>query len=357
MGKEHLHLLAQPHRDRVLLGLGSIAGDLPGIFMFFTGDLSRIYFGAALHLGWAGLAGVFQSLVFGNAFACGFPVRIGIVAADQLNITQPAVSRSLKELEDMLDSQLFDRVGRGLRLNEAGRIFQRHGSAAMTELMRGQSRLAKDGGLSARLSVGALPTASTDLLPHAALRFREEVPNVRLHILTGPNWLLFNQLRDGTLDLVVGRMPEKKAATGVTFQQLYIEDVVLVCRPGHPILGSSTPDTEIGQFPLVLPPKGAVIAATVERYLSSIGLPEMRGDIETVGLPVGRRVVQNSDLLWFISRGVVADELRLGTLIAVDLASPLLSGPVGISVSRSSPLSVERSVLSECLRVCASEMV
>lgn len=278
------------------------------------------------------------------------------IAADRLHVTQPAVSRSLKELENMLGAQLFDRVGRGLRLNEAGRIFQSHAAASMTELMRGHDRLAKNGGASIRLSVGALPTASTDLLPRAALRFRQEAPNVRLHILTGPNWLLFNQLREGALDLVVGRMPEGDTASGVTFQQLYIEDVVIVCRPDHPILESTVPEDGVKQFPLILPPKGAVISGTVDRYLSSIGLPEMRGDFETVALPVGRKIVQSSDMLWFISRGVVAEELGLGTLIAVDLSSPLLSGPVGISVSRSAPLSVERSVLSECLRLCANDM-
>lgn len=276
-------------------------------------------------------------------------------AAEHLNITQPAVSRSLRELEEMLGTPLFDRVGRGLSLNQAGRVFQSHAAASMLELMRGRDRLAKEGVARARLSVGALPTASTGLLPRAALRFHEQAPHVRLHILTGPNWLLFNQLRDGALDLVVGRMPEGEAAGGVTFQQLYIEDVVLVCRPGHAILGKARPNEALAQSPLVLPPKGAVISATVERYLASIGLPEMRGVFETVSLPVGRRIVQSSDMLWFISRGVVADELAHGTLVAVDLASPLLSGPVGISVSRSAPLSVERSLLAECLRLSVAE--
>lgn len=272
------------------------------------------------------------------------------IAADRLNITQPAVSRSLKELEEMLGAPLFDRVGRGLRLNEAGRVFQSHASASMVELMRGRDRLAKDGELATRLSIGVLPTAATDLLPRAALSFREEMPHVRLHILTGPNWLLFNQLREGTLDLVVGRMPEKEAATGVTFQQLYIEDVVLVCRPEHPLLAQANPEVQIADYPLILPPGGAVISQTVERYLASIGLPEMRGAFETVALPVGRKIVCISDAIWFISRGVVADELATGTLEAVELASPLLSGPVGVSEARSAPINVARSVLAQCLR-------
>ncbi|WP_293574385.1 LysR family transcriptional regulator [Phaeobacter sp.] len=140
-------------------------------------------------------------------------------AANHLNITQPAVSRTIKDLESMVDAALFDRVGRRLQLNEAGKMFQAHAGASMIELMRARDRVARTEELSARLSVGVLPTAAADLLPRAALAFREEMPHVRLHILTGPNWLLFNQLRDGALDLVVGRMPEKEVSQGVTFKQ------------------------------------------------------------------------------------------------------------------------------------------
>lgn len=271
-------------------------------------------------------------------------------AANRLNITQPAVSRSLKELEAILERPLFDRIGRGLRLNEAGRVYQTHASASMVELLRGKSRLSRSGSVTSRLSIGVLPTAATDLLPRAASLFFKEMPNVRLHVLTGPNWLLFNQLRDGQLDVVVGRMPESDAATGITFQQLYIENVVLVCRPGHPILSVKEPETVLADYSLVMPPRGAVISQTVDRYLASMGLPELRGAIETVALPVGRKFVRLTDALWFISSGVVADELENGTLIKVELSSPLLSGPVGVSYAQAAPMSVERSVLSECLR-------
>ena len=277
------------------------------------------------------------------------------LAADRLMITQPAVSRSLKELEQILGVQLFDRIGRQLRLNESGKVFQGHASASITELMRGAERLTTDGELTKRLSIGVLPTAATDLVPRAAMAFREEMSHVRLRIQTGPNWLLFNQLRDGYVDLVVGRMPERDARTGVTFQQLYTEDVVLVCRPGHPILFGPVLEQSIKNYTLILPPQGTVISQTVERYLASIGLPEFRAAYETVALPVGRKLVCLSDALWFISRGVVADELTAGTLIVVDLSSPMLSGPVGFSVAQSAPINVERRVFAECLKFAASQ--
>ncbi|MEM0948036.1 MAG: LysR substrate-binding domain-containing protein [Pseudomonadota bacterium] len=275
-------------------------------------------------------------------------------AAEALNISQPAVSRSLRELEDILGTELFDRVGRGLRLNAAGRIFQSHTASALVELVRGRERVRTDRLRETRLSVGVLPTAAGDLAPRAALAFHTERPNTRLHVVTGPNWLLFNQLRERKLDLVVGRMPEQSNLKGLSFEQLYLETVVLVCRPGHPILNTSTIGFALGEYPLILPPSGAVIAGTVTRYLASIGLPEMRGAFETVALPVGRRIVEGSDTLWFISRGVVEDELESGRLAAVTLDSPLLSGPVGISQVDAAGISVERRLFIECLRAAVA---
>jgi hypothetical protein len=67
-----------------LLCLGNITGNLSGVFMFFAGDGSEVSVGAAFRFRWAGLAGVFQSQVLGDAFACGFTVRIRIIAPELL---------------------------------------------------------------------------------------------------------------------------------------------------------------------------------------------------------------------------------------------------------------------------------
>lgn len=277
-------------------------------------------------------------------------------AAKDLNVTQPAVSRSLKELEGILGTPLFDRIGRGLKLNEAGRVFQAHANAAMVELIRGHDRVVRQGAQTQRLSIGVLPTAATELVPQAALLFHAQMPNVRTHILTGPNWLLFDQLRAGRVDLVVGRMPENEAAVGVSFHQLYTEEVVIACRSGHPILGHVRPETEIADYPVIMPPRGAMIASSVERYLTSIGLPELRGIFETVALPIGRKLVARSDALWFISQGVVADDVADGGLACLALASPILSGPVGISVTRAAPINAARATFFDALVKVAQEI-
>lgn len=287
--------------------------------------------------------------------------RMGSVAAaaESLGVSQPAVSKTLRELEEILGAALFDRAERKLKLNASGRAFQKFAGGALAELARGQRAVRKATTLGARLSIGVLPTAASELAPRAALRFRAAHPSCGLHVFTGPNWLLSAQLREGRLDLVVGRMSPPEAMVGLTFEQLYAEDVVLVARAGAPIATATaaTMHDALAQAELILPPPGALIRPTVDAYLTHMGLGGKEPLFETVSLAFGRRAVQLSDAAWFISRGVVADELRSGVLVAVDLKHPLLAGAVGVSLREGAAPSVERDGLVTALRETASEMV
>jgi len=255
--------------------------------------------------------------------------RLG-AAAEVLHVSQPAASKTLRELEEILGVALFDRSGRRLVLTPAGALFQQHAGNAMLELDRAQD-LARTAPMRVtRLAVGVLPTAATSVFPRAALAFRAEFPNCVLRVSTGPNWLLLSQLREGALDLVVGRMPGPDQMTGLAFRQLYTERVVAVVRPGHPLRSGLPVATDLGKYPLLLPPSGAVIAPAVQSFLLSIGLQNHQPAFESVSLAFGRKVVQESDTVWFISEGVVAEEVRLGTLCVVDPGTEMLAGLVGI---------------------------
>ena len=250
-------------------------------------------------------------------------------AAEALAISQPAVSKTLRELEDRLGAALFDRTGRRLRLTEAGRLFQKHAGMSLSELERGVRALAAPELHRRRLAIGVLPTVATRIMPLAALSFAAAVPGGTLGIITGPNWLLLSQLREGTLELVVGRLAAPDEMTGLVFEQLYTEPVVAVVRPGHPLAEARA--SGFAGFPLVLPPPGAVIRPTVEQYFLSLGQEPPAALVETVSLAVGRGLVQASDAVWFISRGVVGEELERGLLVALDLGLPVMAGPVGLT--------------------------
>lgn len=269
--------------------------------------------------------------------------RLGTLsaAAEVLAVSQPAASKTLRELEEVLGVSLFDRSTRRLVLSPAGRLFQQHAGAAMRALEMAQEAVRQAPARKTRLNLGVLPTVATDLLPRAALLFKSAKPHCSIRVTTGPNRLLLAQLREGSVDLVVGRMPGTEQMAGLTFRQLYSERIVMVVRPGHPLLESGNISAALHAYPLMLPPSGALIAPAVRSWLLSKGLPFLEPDFETVSLAFGRKLVLLSDVVWFISEGVIADELCSGLLSALDMDTDLPAGPVGICLRAGAETSPE----------------
>ena len=90
-------------------------------------------------------------------------------------------------------------------------------------------------------------------------------------------------------------------------------------------------DGALAQSPLILPPEGAIIRNAVDDYLVSLVLAGRRPAFETVALPVARGLILGSDALWFISRGVVLEDLERGDLVLVPTDAQYLAGAVGLT--------------------------
>lgn len=250
-------------------------------------------------------------------------------AARARNILQPALSKTVTELETLLGAQLFERSGRRAILTPAGQGFRTHALAAVQSLKAGVRDLS--GKAAADLvKVGVLPTVAGGFFPSVALEFKRLRPEVRIGIITGPNRHLIEMLRGGKIDLMVGRMPTARDMPGLSFEYLYDEPILLVGRVGHPAL-SRPPQKALLAYPLILPNPGAIIRENVDLYLSAMGLSGIVPAFETVALPVALTLLEQSDILWFISRGVVERELRQGTLAVLPLKSDYMAGAVGVT--------------------------
>lgn len=243
-------------------------------------------------------------------------------------ISQPALSRTLAELEALLGEALFDRQGRRLVLTEAGVLFRRHAGAALAQLDAGAAALRPGAG--GTLRVGVLPTVATRFLPELALRFRALRPEIGLAIETGPHFHLMRLLREGAVDLVLGRLPGAAEIAGLSFDHLYEDEVILAARAGHPLAGRPAAQA-LALAPVILPPATALIRPLVEDYLAASGISGLVPLVETVSLAVGRGICLRSDALWFISRGVIVHELDRGEMIALPTGARFLSGAVGMT--------------------------
>ncbi len=258
-------------------------------------------------------------------------VRYGNIsaAARARNVSQPALSKTISDLEALMGVALFDRAGRRAALTTAGETLQTHTLAAMQNLE------AAVGGVSGQTcggqaKVGVLPTVSGGFFPPVALEFSRSFANALVTTVTGPNSSLIRMLRSGKIDLMVGRMPMARDMPNLAFEFLYEEPIMLVCRPDHPAREWSA-HKALETYPLILPNSGAIIRQNVNQYLSTLGLAEAKPKFETVALPVALALLEQSDLLWFISRGVVERELRAGLLTSIALNSDYMVGAIGLT--------------------------
>lgn len=279
-------------------------------------------------------------------------------AASVLHVSQPAVTKTIRELEEILGVSLFEREGRGIRITRYGEVFQRHAGGVLTALRAGVDSVRQERahGL-APIRVGALPTGSTRIMPHAMRLFLAEDTGSRVKIVTGENAVLLEQLRDGQLDLVVGRLAAPETMAGLSFEHLYSEQVVFVVRPVHPLMRPANLDfSRIAEFTILMPPEGSVIRPFIDRLLIANGAPDLPVQIETVSDSFGRSFVRKSDAIWIISKGAVADDLREGTLAALPIDTSETKGPVGLTMRADAVVTPALSILMQTIRDAALDL-
>lgn len=261
-------------------------------------------------------------------------VRLGSFkqAADALALTQPAISRTMAELEDMVGASLLRRNRGGVALTAEGEVFLHFAQMGLNAIAQGMARLDRmKTGEAAGLRIGALPSVAAALLPGAVRAFAELAPGAPVMVQDGPHEFLVDRLRRGDLDVVVGRLGPPETMGGVSFTQLYLEHVALVVRPGHPLAGSSDL-ARIAVFPVVYPPTSAAIRPLVDRLMIANGMADPPRAIESVSGAFGRSLAMQSDAVWIISSGVVAQDLASGRLVRLPVDTTLTAGPVGVMV-------------------------
>jgi LysR family transcriptional regulator, pca operon transcriptional activator len=281
-------------------------------------------------------------------------------AAVALSITQPAVSKTLKELESLLDTRLFERGRKGAALTPAGEAFTRHAGASVSALRDAVASVTPSRRPGAEVvTLGVLPTVAPWLLPAVLGLLDTSGARTSLRIHTAPNPALLLQLRQRELDLVIGRFAEPVHMQGLTFEHLYADPLVLVVRPGHPLLHGAAlrgnPLMHLHGFTLVLPPQGTAIRHTADSFLSTRGLVSPARTIETLSVSVARNHTRASDAVWLSPRGAAAQDVRDGTLtpLAVDMTGT--EELVGLSLRADADMSAAQNQVLACIRIAAQQ--
>jgi LysR family transcriptional regulator of abg operon len=157
-------------------------------------------------------------------------------AAKSLGVDQPAISRSIRDLEKDIGVPLLERQTRGTVLTPMGELFAKRANAALGELRRGREEIeqlqgAKDGTVFACIS----SLAHIALLPATLAAFRRQYPLVKLRIVEGVYPLVESRLMDGTVDFCVAPMPPAGIGFGLCAEVLLTNTRIVLARKGHPM--------------------------------------------------------------------------------------------------------------------------
>ncbi len=279
------------------------------------------------------------------------------VAAAELGVAQPTLTKSIHGLEDELGVKLFRRQPRGVDLTSYGESLLRHAQAldvqlrdAITEL-----RSLKDG-MSGTVVIGAGPAWLRRHLPVAVARTVKRNPAIRVRVDGGFDDVLLRALRRGEVDLVVAEIPSFENAKDLKVIPLTSDRLRVACRAGHPLTRMKRVTMQhLLQFPWSMPPLSTYTTRRLQALFIAAHLPPPESTVETESMAFLIQTVLNSDVITLTVASTLAmpEAKNLRLLTVAGLSSRREAGVVLRKDGFLSPAA--EAIVEELKRICALE--
>lgn len=271
-------------------------------------------------------------------------------AADQLGLTQPAATKMLHELESALGQPMFERVGRGLRLNAAGeRVmgYFRGIRGSMEALNRELHELQL--GSVGKFSLGSIMAASPGRLTDALTELKAAHPLLAVEIAVDTSDRLLAQLHEGVLEVVVGR-PVGPEAAACTFKAIEDEALAVVVGNQHPLAGRSrVAFSDLLDYTWILQPAHSPMRDVIEREFQVHHAVMPPGLIETGSILTTINLIRKSSMVGVIPATVARRDAEHGVLSIVQYVIRHKLSTYGSIVRMDRPLSLPAKQFLELL--------
>lgn len=278
-------------------------------------------------------------------------------AARRLSLTQPTVTKALRDVESTLGVRLFERSNRGLEPTAYGEIFARHAKIVLAQLRHAAEELESlRAGYSGKVTVGTLLAASASILPDAIAMLKKQRPAVAISVVVGTYDILMPSLLVGDLDMVLGRLPEEGRSRALVYEEFYAEPICVVARRGHPLARKRRLTLrELANEPWILPLPETALRRQIERAFVEAGAPLPRNVIESVSILTNRALLRKSDCIGVMPYHVALDDVELGLLAILPVKLKSIETPVGAILRAPGKLPPAAAALLDCLRLAGRE--
>ncbi|WP_296249870.1 LysR family transcriptional regulator [Pseudomonas sp. UBA4194] len=265
-------------------------------------------------------------------------------ASQTLNMSQPAATRMLHEIEDMFGCELFERLPRGMRPTALGRELVRFAENALS----GLDRCAED--LAARrlggygyLAIGTIMGAAPGLVMDSIAEIKRRHPQLRIRITGDTSDQVIQQLEQGRIDLAICRRSANTDSQHYQFEELGNERLLLVVHRGHPL--ADRPELSLAElvddWPWILQPETSPARIALNQALARQGLSAPADIIECGSVYSMQQLIQLTDAIMVLSETALRDYLRMGLVTALPVDLQETMEPYGLLQRRGEPVSRE----------------
>ena len=252
--------------------------------------------------------------------------------ARKANMTQPALSRWLKQLEDDIELQLFERHAKGLTPTDAGNVLIAHARRILIEASRTQQDLDNIiNGQQRTLIIGMSPAAAPSFVPKAILRFLQKNQNVYIEIKEDTMDSLINHLKQGELDLIVGRLDSYTPQERIHSELLYKDPICVIASNNHPLnYQTNLSWNDLANYEWIVWPTGVPIRNRLDNAITSTGKPPPIYRIKSTSQMANLWLLEHSTMLSVASKSVAEHFKKNGMLTKLNFDLGVVDGAVGM---------------------------
>jgi DNA-binding transcriptional LysR family regulator len=276
-------------------------------------------------------------------------------AAQRLNISQPALTKSIQRLEEHLGVSLFQREARGMKPTFFADNLKGYAKAACIGMAEAERQIeALRRGTEGTVTIAGPPVIMTELLPDVLVRIAQERPLLQIRVVS-QNKGLFTELLEGKSSLVIAMLYNEIPKQGLTTHWLFDDRLVLAMRPDHPLAKRrKIKPEELLDKKWVFLENDNWSHRRLQLYFEQHGLPPPRAQVETRDPAVIKSFIMMSDHIGMLARLGIEREISRGLLKCVEIESPLMLRPIGLVYRDSEPVSPAISFLIGLIEeICA----
>jgi LysR family transcriptional regulator, regulator for genes of the gallate degradation pathway len=279
-------------------------------------------------------------------------------AAQSLGISQPAVHRAARQIEQNVGMSLYRRRVHSVSATPAGIEFARCLSLALYEIAQASEDLAyARGQLTGKVAIGVLPLLPPRLVARAIQRLRERYPAARVTVDEGSHARLLRELRTGAIDIIIGGLREPRLMGSVQETELFADPYVVAVRKGHRLAGQkSVAAHDLADYDWVVPQRNVPRRAVIDSIFARLQVkPPLV--VETSSLAMMIAMLVESDCITLLSRALIREASPGSEMVALELVTPEASRAVGYTL-RSDWLgtAVQQAFVEHLREECASRI-